>query len=169
MRSRTMRGLCGSLLFAFAACVLGGYQISGVSAAVAIVLLAGVALEPLYALLAPALYLLVGIWLPVYPGLSRGTGVLFGSSGGFLFALLACALVVAAMRSGLRRQPFLGAFVGLCAAFLLYFGIGILWEVVRTGASFSVVLNAQLGRRCILFGLDALLALLASPTLYKAV
>lgn len=169
MKNRTVRGLCGSLLFAFAACVLGGYQISGISVAVAITLLAGVALDPLYAMLAPALYLIAGIWLPVYPGQASGVSVLFGSSGGFLLSLLLCALIIAAMRKGMRGYPFLATFVGLCAAFLLFFGIGILWEVVRTGASLPGVLNAQLGSRCILFALDALLALLASPTLYRAV
>lgn len=169
MKSKTMQGIFGSLVFAFAACVLGGYQISGISAAVAIILLAGVALDPLYAVLVPALYLIAGIWLPVYPGLSRGVGVLFGASGGFLLSLLLCALIVAAMRKGMRGYPFLATFVGLCAAFLLFFGIGILWTVVRTGASFSGVLYEQAGMRCILFGFDALLALLASPTLYRVV
>ena len=169
MKNKAMRGICGSLMFAFAACVLGGYQISGVSVAVAVILLAGVALDPLYAVLAPAFYLIVGIWLPVYPGLAHGTGVLFGGSGGFLLSLLLCGLIISAMRKGMRGYPFLATFVRLCAAFLLYFGIGILWEVVRTGVSFSAALNAQLGMRCALFGLDALLALFASPTLYKAV
>lgn len=169
MRNRTVRGIFGALLFAFAACLLGGYVISGISAAVAVLLLAGVALDPLYALLAPAAYLIAGIWLPVYPGLASGVGVLFGGSGGFLLSLLLCSFIIAAMRKGMRGYPFLATFVGLCAAFLLFFGVGILWQVVRTGAAFSAVLTAQLGTRMILFGLDALLALLASPTLYRAV
>ena len=169
MKNKTVRGLCGALLFAFAACVLGGYGLSGITAAVAVLLLAGVALDPLYALLASALYLAAGIWLPVYPGLTRGLDVLLGGQGGFLLSLLLCTFLVAAMRRGLHRYPFLATLAGLCVAFVLFFGIGILWQVVRTGDAFSAVLNAQVGTRMILFGFDSLLALLASPTLYRAV
>lgn len=169
MKNKTVRGLCGALLFAFTACVLGGYSVSGISAAVAVLLLAGVALDPLCALLASALYLAAGIWLPVYPGRESGLGVLFGGQGGFLLSLLFCAFIVAAMRRGMRGYPFLATFVGLCASFLLFFGIGILWQVIRTGAAFSGVLNAQLGMRALLFGLDSLVALLASPSLYRAI
>ncbi len=168
MRNKTLRALCGSLFFAFACGVLGPYQIGGVSAAVAVVLLAGVSMDPLFALLSAALYLLAGIWLPVYPGSAHGTAVLLGSSGGFLLSLLLCALVISALRSGLRRHPFLAAFAGLCAAFLLYFGMGILWYVVKTDSSIQSVLTLQWKTPCLLFGLDALLALLASPTLYRA-
>lgn len=169
MKNKTFRGICGALLFAFAACVLGGYGLSGITAAVAVLLLAGVALDPLYALFASALYLVAGIWLPVYPGLTRGLGVLLGGQGGFLLSLLLCAFIVAAMRKGLRRYPFLATLAGLCVAFVLFFGVGILWQVIRTGDSFSAVLSAQVGSRMILFGMDSLLALLASPSLYRAV
>lgn len=169
MKNKTFRGFCGALLFAFAACVLGGYSISGITAAVAVLLLAGVALDPLYAFLASAFYLVAGIWLPVYPGLTRGLGVLFGGQGGFLLSLMLCTFIIAAMRKGLRKYPFLASLAGLCVAFVLFFGIGILWQVIRTGSSFSAVLNAQVGGRMILFGLDSLLALFASPSLYRAV
>ena len=169
MKNKTFRGICGALLFAFAACILGGYEISGISVAVAVLLLAGVALDPLCAVLASALYLVVGIWLPVYPGLTRGLGVLFGARGGFLLSLLFCTFIIAALRRGLRRNLFLATLAGLCVSFLLFFGVGILWQVLRTGDSFAAVLNAQLGRRMLLFGLDSLLALLASPSLYRAV
>lgn len=168
MKSPTMRSFCATLIFTFAACILGPYQIAGVSVAVAVLLLAGVALDPLLAAVSAALYVLAGIWLPVYAGGASGTGVLLGNSGGYLFALILCALVVSALRRGLRSYWLLATFVGLCVAFVLYFGVGILWYVVKTGASVSSVFGAQLVRPCILFGLDALLALLASPTLYRA-
>lgn len=169
MKNKTLRRFCGTLLFAFSACMLGGYEVSGMSAAVAVLLLAGVALDPLCALLASALYLVAGIWLPVYPGLTRGLDVLFGGQGGFLLSLLLCAFLVAALRRGLRGHMFLATLAGLCVSFLLFFGIGILWQVIRTGASFSAALNAQVGRRMLLFGLDSLVALFASPSLYRAV
>lgn len=169
MKNKTLRGVCGASMFAFTACVLGGYSVSGMSAAIAVLLLAGVALDPLCALLASALYLIAGIWLPVYPGLASGLGVLFGGQGGFLLSLLFCSFIIAAMRRGLRRHLFLATFAGLCASFLLFFGIGILWQVISTSATFSSALHEQLGRRMILFGLDSLVALLASSSLYRAV
>ncbi len=169
MKNKTARQFCGAVVFAFAACALGGYSVSGMSPAVAVLLLSGVTLEPMFALLAAGLYLFAGLWLPVYPGLASGYGVLLGRGGGFLLSLLLCAFVVAATRKGIRRYPYLATFVGLCAAFLLFFGVGVIWQVVRTGAGFSAVLQEQFGRRFFLFGLDALLALLASPNLHRAV
>lgn len=169
MRNKTIRKLCGSLVFSFAMMLFGPYQLAGVSAAVAITLLAGVAMEPLFAVLSVAVYLIVGIWIPVYPGLASGMGVLFGASGGFLLSLLLCALVIAALVKGLRGHPFLSVFVGLCASFMLYFGIGILWYVVKTDSPFLSVLASGWGTPCLLFGGDALLAMLSSSTLYKAV
>lgn len=166
MRNKTLRGVCGALVFAYAACLLGGY---GIFAAVAILLLAGVALDPLCALLASAFYLIAGIWLPVYPGSAHGLDVLFGGQGGFLLSLLACSFIIAALRRGLRGHLFLATLAGLCVSFLLFFGIGILWQVLRTSATFSSALNAQIGSPMIRFGLDSLLALLASSSLYRAV
>ena len=166
MKNKTLRGVCGALLFAYAACLLGPY---GIFAAVAVLLLAGVALDPLCGLLASAFYLIAGIWLPVYPGSARGLGVLFGGQGGFLLSLLFCTFIIAALRRGLRGHPFLATLAGLCVSFLLFFGIGILWQALRTSATFSSALNAQVGRPMLLFGLDSLLALLASPSLYRAI
>lgn len=169
MKNKTFRWLCGSLVFAFACMILGPFQIARVSGAVVVALLAGVSMEPMFAVLSVALYLLAGIWLPVYPGMTSGTGVLFGASGGFLLSLLLCTLVIAALMKGLRGHPFLSVFVGLCAAFMLYFGIGILWYVVKTDSSFIGVLSSGWGTSFLLFGADALLAMMASSSLYKAV
>ncbi len=169
MKNKTARQFCGALVFAFAACALGGYTVNGMSPAIAVLLLAGAALEPMFALLAAGLYLFAGLWLPVYPGVVSGYEVLLGGSGGFLLSLLLCAFVVAAARKGIRGYPYLATFVGLCAAFLLFFGVGVLWQVVRTGAGFSAVLHEQFGWRFFLFGMDALLTLFASPNLHRAV
>lgn len=166
MRNKTFRRVCGALLFAYAACLLGGY---GIFAAVAVLLLAGVAMDPLCALSSSALYLLAGIWLPVYPDSTHGLDVLFGARGGFLLSLLFCTFLIAALRSGLRGHPILATLAGLCVSFLLFFGIGILWQAIRTEATFSAVLNAQVGKPMIRFGMCSLLALFASPSLYRAV
>lgn len=169
MRNKTFRALCGSLTFAFACILFGPYEFAGMSAAVAVALLAGVSMEPLFATLAVGLYLVAGIWLPIYPGGGSGIAVLFGSRGGFLLSLVLCALVISALVKGLRGHPFLSVFVGLCASFMLYFGVGILWYVVKTDSSFIAVLSAGWATQCLLFAADALLALVASGSLYKAV
>lgn len=169
MKNKTLRQLCGALVMAFACLLFGPYQIAGVSAAVAVVLLAGVSMEPLFAVLSVGLYLVAGLWLPVYPGMHSGADYLFGASGGFLLSLIFCALMISALVKGLRGHPFLSVVIGLCASFVLYFGAGILWNVVRTGNSLISVLSSGWVTPCFLFGMDALLALFASRTLYKAV
>ncbi len=169
MKKKTKTELVGALLFALIASVMGAYSLAGVSAALAGILLAGAVLEPLYAMLSAGVYLLAGVWLPVYAGAARGTEFLFGPSGGFLIALPFCALAVAAMRKAMRQNPFPALAVGLCISFLLYFGIGILWHIVKTGASFQAVFTSKLSTPCLLFGLDALLTLVLSPYVRKLV
>ena len=169
MKNKTVRRLLGALVFAFACVLLGPYQIAGVSAALVAVLLAGVALEPLFAVLSVGLYLVAGLWMPVYAGMNKGADYLFGASGGFLLSLMFCALVISALSKGLRGHPFLAVVIGLCASFVLYFGTGILWNVIVTGNDLLSVLSAGWTTPCMLFGMDALLALFASRTLYKAV
>lgn len=168
MKNKTLRQVLGALVMAFACMLFGPYQIAGVSAAVAVVLLAGVSMEPLFAVLSVGLYLVAGLWLPVYPGMNAGADYLFGASGGFLLSLMFCALVISALNKGLRGHPFLSVFIGLCASFVLYFGTGILWNVIRTGNDLVSVLSAEWVTPCLLFGMDALLAFFASRTLYKA-
>lgn len=167
-RKQGMTVFFAVLVFTLAACIFGPYQLSGVSAAVAVALLAGVALDPLPGTLSVGLYLLVGLWLPVYAGGGYGLATLCGDYGGYLFALLPCTLAVSALRYSLRKNALLATFIGLCAAFFLYFGIGILWYVFKTGAAVGSLFNSSLSYACLRFGLDALLAFCVSPTLYRA-
>lgn len=169
MRNKTARAACAALTFAFAMVILGPYQYAGLSAMVLAVLLAGVALEPVFAVLSVGVYLAAGIWLPVYPGGGRGLDVLLGSRGGFLLALLLCALVISALIKGLRKKPLLAVAAGLCVSFLLYFGVGILWYVVKTDSSLMGVLNSGWGGTFLLFGMDCLLAFAAAGPMKKAV
>lgn len=167
MKKKTKTALGGALLFALCAAAMGSYQLAGVSAALAVILLAGASLEPLYAVLAAAAYLLIGVWLPVYPGAARGTAFLLGSSGGFLLALPFCALAIAAMRKAMRQNPLPALAVGLCMAFFLYFGIGILWHIVKTGATFQAVFTSKLFTPFLLFGVDSLLTIVLAPYIRK--
>ena len=169
MKNKTVRRVLGALVFTFACMLFGPFQISGVSAAVAVVLLAGVAMEPLYAVLSVGLYLVAGLWLPVYAGMHESAEYLFGASGGFLLSLMFCALVISALSKGMREHPVLAVVSGLCASFALYFGTGILWNVIVTGNSLTDVLALGWKTPCLLYAADALLALFASRTLYKAV
>ena len=169
MKNKSTRAICAALTFSFAMVILGPYQYAGLSAMVLAVLLAGVALEPMFAVLSVGVYLLAGLWLPVYPGGGRGLDVLLGARGGFLLALVLCALVISALIKGLRKHPVLSVATGLGMAFLLYFGMGILWYVVKTDSSLMGVLSAGWGGTCLLFGLDCLLAFAAAGPMKKAV
>ncbi len=146
-----------------AACMLlGPFQYAGFSAALAVVLVAGVAMDPMEGAASAAAYLLGGLWLAVYPGGGSGATVLLGARGGFLLAMPFCILVISACIRGWNKKPLLGAVVGLFGAFAVYFGGGILWYTVKTGTPLLQVLKAEWGGACLLFFLCGGFAVLAA-------
>jgi biotin transport system substrate-specific component len=58
-----------------------------------VVLLAGMVLGPRLGALSVVAYLVLGLVAPVYSGGTSGLGVLFGPTGGYLFAFIAAAVV----------------------------------------------------------------------------
>ena len=83
------------------------------------------------------LYVALGLFLPVYASGDQGTGVLFGSSGGYLFGfvLAAWAMGVIAERGGDRRV--VSAVLAFAIGQLLIFGIGVPWLKVDTAQSWG--------------------------------
>lgn len=160
-------GIC--LVFCGLSCVFGPYSISCMSAAVFVMMISGLAQAPGFALVSGILYLVAGIWLPVLPdwnhGMAHGFGTLFGNSGGLLLALPLLAFTVSLFQRLLAQKPYLNTAVGLLAGFVVYFGLGLLWAVIKTG---SVDLRAM-GTPFLLYGLDALAAFALSPFLIHSI
>jgi biotin transport system substrate-specific component len=83
------------------------------------------------------LYVALGLVLPIYASGAQGTGVLFGSSGGYLFGfvLAAWAMGLIAERGGDRRV--LSAALAFAVGQLLIFGVGVPWLKVDTSQSWG--------------------------------
>ena len=119
------------------------------SLGLAAVFLTGLLLAPRTAFLCQLCYLLLGaVGLPVYHSFQGGIGVLFGPTGGFLFAYPLAALGIALMvsmteRRSLRRSAAYAWITGaeLAATAVLYL-IGTLWLQLLTGNSFLQALTA---------------------------
>jgi biotin transport system substrate-specific component len=91
--------------------------------------------------LAMILYVVLGLFLPVYASGEQGTGILFGASGGYLFGfvLAAWAMGLVAERGGDRR--FVTAIVAFAVGQLLIFGIGVPWLKVDASLSWSAAIH----------------------------
>jgi biotin transport system substrate-specific component len=83
------------------------------------------------------LYVVLGLFLPVYASGAQGTGILFGSSGGYLFGfvLAAWAMGLIAERGGDRRV--VSAALAFAVGQLLIFGVGVPWLKVDTSQSWG--------------------------------
>ncbi len=83
------------------------------------------------------LYVALGLILPVYASGAQGTGVLFGSSGGYLFGFILAAWAMGAIaeRGGDRRV--VSAALAFAVGQLLIFGVGVPWLKVDTSQSWG--------------------------------
>lgn len=87
------------------------------------------------------LYVLLGLFLPVYAGGEQGLDVIRGATGGYLVGfVLAAALIGRLAELGADRRPLL-AFLAFCTAQLTIFGIGVPWLQVSTGMSWSSAIH----------------------------
>lgn len=83
------------------------------------------------------LYVLAGLFLPVYSDGESGLDVVWGATGGYLVGfVLAAALVGRLAELGADRKPVI-AFAAFCAGQLAIFGIGVPWLQISTGMSWA--------------------------------
>ncbi len=87
--------------------------------------------------LSMSLYVALGLFAPVYASGAHGSGILFGSSGGYLFGfiLAAWAMGLIAERGGDRRV--VSAALAFAVGQLLIFGVGVPWLKVATSQSWG--------------------------------
>jgi biotin transport system substrate-specific component len=97
------------------------------------VVLAGASLGSVRGGLSQLLYLGLGLVTPVYAGGTQGSGILFGSSGGYIVGF------VIAGYGGDRRV--LSAFAAFVVGQLIIFGIGVPWLKANTHISWGSAIH----------------------------
>jgi biotin transport system substrate-specific component len=100
------------------------------------VLLTGFILPPKYAVLSILAYLLLGIvGVPVFAGFSAGAGVLFGPTGGFLFAYPIMAFAVSALK---QHSKIAGIATALVCCYIFGGGWYSIWGNVNIAQSLTL-------------------------------
>lgn len=101
------------------------------------VVIAGAALGTWRGAASQILYLLLGLFLPVYANGASGGHVVWGATGGYIVGfIVAAALVGWAAEHGGDRRPVLAA-VTFALGLLAIYGIGVPWLKVSTGSGWG--------------------------------
>lgn len=148
-QNRSLTGQSIALVAVFAAFIAAASIVPGIELLGGVpltlqtfaVVLTALVIGPWRALAAVALYLVLGLWLPVFSGRSSGIDALFGPTGGYLVGFLLAAVAVGglaqlAARAGrLRRRGSATAWlIGAGAASIpVIYTVGAPWLAVRTG------------------------------------
>jgi biotin transport system substrate-specific component len=115
------------------------------------------------------LYLVLGLFLPVYSDGAQGFDVIWGATGGYIVGFIAAAYIVGALAErGADRRP-LVAFGAFAGGQLTIFAIGVPWLKVATGMSWGDAIHN--GFTIFIVGgiVKALLAGALAPGLWRLV
>jgi biotin transport system substrate-specific component len=138
------------------ALVVGGAALTAVAAQIAIpippspvpvtaqtlaVLLAGAALGARRGAASQALYLLAGLFLPVYSDGGQGLSHVWGATGGYLVGFVLAAYVIGLLAERGADRRVLSAFAIFVAGQVIVFGIGVPWLMVATGMDLATALH----------------------------
>lgn len=105
------------------------------------VVVAGAALGANRGAMSQLLYVVLGLFLPVYADGAQGLDVVWGATGGYLVGFVVAAYVVGALAErGADRRP-LVAFAAFCLGQLCIFGIGVPWLKVSTDMAWSTAIH----------------------------
>jgi biotin transport system substrate-specific component len=131
------------------------------------VVLAGAALGSRRGAASQALYLVLGLFLPVYSEGDQGFDVIWGATGGYIVGFIVAAAIVGSLAErGADRRPLLafGAFAG---GQLAIFAIGVPWLKVATDMSWGDAIHN--GFTIFIVGgiVKAILGGLAMPTAWR--
>jgi biotin transport system substrate-specific component len=131
--------LCGALLTVLGAQIAidvppSPVPITGQTLAV---VLAGGALGARRGAASQLLYLVLGLFLPVYSDGAQGFDVIWGATGGYIVGFILAAYIVGALAErGADRRPVL-AFAAFAGGQLAIFAIGVPWLKVATDMSWG--------------------------------
>ena len=83
------------------------------------------------------LYLVLGLFLPVYSDGASGLDVIWGATGGYLVGFVVAAAAIGRLAElGADRRPLM-SFAAFCAGQLAIFGIGVPWLRLWSGMSWG--------------------------------
>ena len=129
-----------------------------------LVYLAASLLGAWYGGLSMAIYLILGaVGLPVFAGLSGGTAVLLGFTGGYLFAFPVAGFLgglVAGWRSGTRKRDTIRVSFSALVALLVIYAMGVVWLSNSLGIS---LYDGVIGGAVPFIPVDLLKAVVAVP------
>lgn len=131
------------------------------------VVLAGAALGTWRGAASQVLYLLLGLFLPIYANHASGGSVVWGATGGYLVGFIfAAAFTGWAAEHGADRKPLL-ALATFALGQLAIFGIGVPWLKVSTGFTWGTAIHY--GFTVFILGgiIKAVIAAIAMPTAWR--
>ena len=97
------------------------------------VVIAGAALGSQRGMLSQLLYVVAGLFLPVYSDGASGFDVIWGATGGYLIGFIVAAWIVGRMAEGGADRRFGSATIAFALGQLSIFAIGVPWLKVRPG------------------------------------
>jgi biotin transport system substrate-specific component len=105
------------------------------------VVVAGAALGSQRGMLSQLLYVVVGLFLPVYADGASGVDVIWGATGGYLVGFIVAAWIVGRMAEGGADRRFGSATIAFALGQLSIFAIGVPWLKVSTGMDWSTAIH----------------------------
>jgi biotin transport system substrate-specific component len=105
------------------------------------VVLAGAALGARRGAASQALYVVLGLALPVYADAAQGPEVLWGATGGYLIGFILAAWIVGALAELGADRRLLTAVLAFAGGQLAIFGIGVPWLKVAADLSWSTAIH----------------------------
>jgi len=88
------------------------------------------------------LYVVCGLFLPVYSEGGSGIDVIWGATGGYLIGFVVAAYVIGLLAERGADRKVLTAFVAFAAAQLIIFGIGVPWLKVSADLSWGDAIHS---------------------------
>lgn len=107
------------------------------------VFLCGAVLSPWEAFASQLVYLLIGaIGVPVYAQLTSGPAILFGMTGGYLFAYAMMSPLIAFSAKKFKSHLFPALICGMVLSLIVCYTVGTVWFVLVTQSTFIAALSA---------------------------
>jgi biotin transport system substrate-specific component len=105
------------------------------------VVIAGAALGSRRGMLSQLLYVVAGLFLPVYSDGASGLDVIWGATGGYLIGFIVAAWIVGRMAEGGADRRFGSATIAFALGQLSIFAIGVPWLKVSTGMDWATAIH----------------------------